>query len=219
MASAAAAPSDECSGSAWQAEMMEHSAESSKADILARACAALSSDNPVLAGQVLRTEYPFETTTKAARRYTERQSLRVFYRDGFIDRYSGTRLVHPGVLRLLSIVLPDEFPAHPNWDMNKSHFGFWELFPSIDHLVPVARGGADDATNWVTTSMLRNSAKYQWTLEELGWPLLPAGDISIWDGLATWYTDYLTQRPEVRADQPYLRRWSSATLAIQAEAS
>lgn len=196
---------------------MEHSSGSSKAGVLARACAALSNDNPTLAGQVLRTEYPFVATTKVARRYNERQSLRVFYRDGFIDRYSGAQLVHPGVLRLLSIVLPDEFPAHPNWDMNKSHFGFWELFPSIDHVVPVARGGADDATNWVTTSMLRNSAKSQWTLEELGWSLLPAGDMSTWDGLSNWYSNHLAHHPQLLENQPYLRRWLSATLAIDAE--
>jgi hypothetical protein len=154
---------------------------------------------------------------KSARRYTERQSLRVFYRDGFIDRYSGTQLVHPGVLRLLSIVLPEEFPAHPNWDMGKSHFGFWELFPSIDHLVPVARGGADDHTNWVTASMLRNSAKAQWTLDELGWELQPSGDMTVWDGLSSWYTNYLTGHPQLRDDQPYLRRWFTATVAVDAE--
>lgn len=139
-----------------------------KADVLARACAALDVAEMDVGKEILRTEYPFIAVAKTSRRYTERQCLRVFYRDGFTDRYSGTRLVHPGALRVLSVVFPDEFPAHPNWEMKRSHFAFWELFPSIDHVVPVARGGADDETNWVTTSMLRNSAKSHWTLEELG---------------------------------------------------
>lgn len=196
---------------------MDSSSELSKAGVLAQACAALDSDDLVRAGEILRAGYPFVATTKAGRRYTERQSLRVFYRDGFVDRYSGAQLVHPGALRLLSLVLPNEFPAHPNWDMSKSHFGFWELFPTIDHLVPVARSGADDDTNWVTTSMLRNSAKAHWTLEELGWSLLPAGGSMTWDGLATWYVDYLTRHPQFSVDHLYLRRWFSATVAVQAE--
>lgn len=46
-----------------------------------------------------------------------------------------------------------------------------ELFPSIDHLVPAACGGADDESSWISTSMLRNSAKAHWPLDELGWTL------------------------------------------------
>ena len=41
---------------------------------------------------------------------------------------------------------------------------------TIDHVIPVARGGADDESNVVTTSMLRNSAKSNWLLDEVGWP-------------------------------------------------
>jgi HNH endonuclease len=53
---------------------------------------------------------------------------------------------------------------------------FWEVGATIDHVVPVTRGGADDESNWVTTSMARNSAKMNWTLEELGWTLHPPGN-------------------------------------------
>jgi len=57
------------------------------------------------------------------------------------------------------------------------------LFPTIDHVVPVARGGADDETNWVATSMLRNSANANWTLAELGWALRPASRDDTWDSM------------------------------------
>jgi 5-methylcytosine-specific restriction endonuclease McrA len=188
----------------------------SKAAVLARACSALADGDPARAGAVLRSDYPFVATNKVTRRHTERESLRVFFRDGFVDRYSGTRLVHPGVLRLLSIVLPDEFPAHQSWDMTKTHFGFWELLPSVDHLVPVARGGADDATNWVTASMLRNTAKAHWTLDELGWSLHEPGDIRDWDGLSAWFVDHLADHPQLLDGNPYLRRWLSATRDVRA---
>lgn len=51
--------------------------------------------------------------------------------------------------------------------MSECHIVYWELFPTIDHIVPVARGGRNSEENWVSTSMLRNSAKFNGTLEEL----------------------------------------------------
>lgn len=132
-------------------------------------CRALSQGDHKQAASIASAEYPFVAPAKVKRRYTETEMMRVFVRDGFIDRYSGQRLVFPGTLRLLSQLMPEQFPAHKNWKMSESHVVFWELFPTIDHVVPVARGGADEERNWVTTSMLRNSAKAQWTLDELGW--------------------------------------------------
>lgn len=141
----------------------------------------------------------------------------MFYRDGFIDRYSGTRLVNPGVLRLLSVLVPEAFPAHPNWDMGQSHIGFWELFPTIDHVLPIGRGGADEMENWATTSMLRNSAKAHWMLAELDWQMIPAGDVAEWDGLSSWFIDYAAAHPEQIAGNAYIRKWLSATIDIARE--
>ncbi|KZF06332.1 MULTISPECIES: HNH endonuclease [unclassified Rhodococcus (in: high G+C Gram-positive bacteria)] len=188
-----------------------------KADVLARACAALSNGDDNAAKAIIDTDYPHVVGTVAQRRYTLPEMLRTFYRDGFLDRYSGDRLIHPGALRLLSVVLPNEFPAHSNWKMTETHFAFWELFPTIDHLDPVARGGADEASNWVTTSMLRNSAKAHWRLDELGWTLHPPGDAQQWDGLSGWFTDYLTEHPGLESSSGYLRRWLRVTRAVQAE--
>jgi len=60
--------------------------------------------------------------------------------------------------------------------------------------------------NWMTTSQLRNSAKSNWTLEELGWRKLPEGDLSIWDGLASWFQDYIAGHPDHLSDS-YIRAW------------
>ncbi|GCE37832.1 hypothetical protein Rhow_000678 [Rhodococcus wratislaviensis] len=187
-----------------------------KADILARVSAAVGKGELDRGRQILRTEYPFTPIAKTARKYTARQCLRIFYRDGFLDRYSGLKLVHPGALRALSVIMPEELPAHPNWAIDQAHFAYWELSPTLDHLMPVARGGADDETNWMSTSMLRNSAKAHWTLDELGWTLSPAGDYKKWDGLAGWFVEYLHAHPELVTDK-YLARWFRATVDVRAE--
>ena len=98
--------------------------------------------------------------------------------------------------------------------MTETHMVYWELFPTIDHIVPVARGGPDDEENWVTTSMLHNSAKSNWTLEELGWQLVPPGDFKQWDGLLGWFVTFLQQQQSHLADK-YIRRWHRAALAVQ----
>lgn len=180
-----------------------------RADIIAQVCAALAGGDSAGAASIARAGYPFTPGANAGRRYTELQSLRVFWRDGFIDRYSGKRLVFPGTLRLLTQLLPSEFPAHPNWKMAESHIVYWELFPTVDHVIPVARGGVDDASNWVTTSMLRNSAKAHWTLEELGWHMVEPGEVSQWDGLTRWFTAYVAGNPTILQDA-YVRRWHRA---------
>jgi len=178
-------------------------------DTLHRVCAQLLAGRTGEAKEIARSEYPFTRSEAHQRRYTELQSLGIFVRDGFVDRYSGKRLIFPGTLRLLTQLLPEEFPFHPNWKMGESHIVYWELFPTIDHVIPVARGGHDTESNWVTTSMLRNSAKSGWTLEELGWEVAPPGHLAEWDGLTSWFCRYARQAPEA-VSTPYLTRWHRA---------
>jgi hypothetical protein len=49
------------------------------------------------------------------RQYSKSQATRILVRDGFCDRYSGDRLIFPGVLRILSDLFPRQFQWHPNW--------------------------------------------------------------------------------------------------------
>lgn len=172
-------------------------------------CAELAANGTFAARHIISSRYPHAPVEAAARRYSDAQKLAVFRRDGFIDRYTGQRLVNPGVLRLIHVLLPDVFPFHPNWKMTETHIAFWELLPTIDHVIPVTRGGADDESNWVTTSMRTNRAKDMWTLAELGWDLHPKGDISVWDGLTGWFVKYLTDNPLPGADtnSQYVRSW------------
>ena len=190
----------------------------SKAGVLSDVCAALAIGNSRSAKETLKERYPFVPVEIIVRRFSVSKSMDLFMRDGFIDRYKGNRLMNPGVLRLLHVVLGDDFPAHPNWKVAETHFAFWELFPTVDHVLPLSRGGCDDESNWVTASMLSNQAKAQWTLDDLGWKLHPAGKVEEWDGLSRWLVDYLAANPTVLAEaaephRGYIRRWLIATKA------
>lgn len=179
-----------------------------KTRVVKDVCSALAAGDTHAASEIAQRDYPFSATPASKRSFSATAATSVFLRDGFIDRYSGTQLVFPGVLRLLSRLLPAEFPAHPNWKMSESHMIYWELFPTVDHIQPVARGGTDTPENWVTTSMVLNSAKSNWTLSELRWTLLPPGDVS-WDGMLQWFLDFVSRSPEHLADT-YLNNWHIA---------
>lgn len=190
----------------------------SKADVLSDVCDALAVGDPDSAKEKLRDGYPFKPVGTIARRYSESDSMKLFLHDGFIDRYTGNRLVNPGVLRLLHVLLGPDFPAHPNWKVSETHPAFGELFPTVDHVVPVSRGGDDDESNWVTASMVSNQAKNQWAVDDLGWKRHPTGVVKGWDGLSRWLVDYLAANPTVLAKAPephrsYIRRWLTATMA------
>lgn len=144
---------------------------------IARVCELLTGAGPEAALAYLEAEYPFGPLVTLKRSYGPREATRVFVRDGFIDRYSGDRLVFPPVLRLLSDLLGERFPYTPAWRTDATHSAYWEVGATIDHQVPVTLGGPDNESNWVTTSMARNFAKMNWRLEALGWDLHPAGDI------------------------------------------
>jgi hypothetical protein len=118
-------------------------------DVVSNVCAAVGRQDLERAQRLLQVDYPHVRPTMAGRQHSVRERTNVFVRDGFVDRYSGLRLVFPGTLRLLSLLLPDDVPFHPNWKTDACHRMFWELYPTIDHIYPVARGGPDTATNWV----------------------------------------------------------------------
>jgi 5-methylcytosine-specific restriction endonuclease McrA len=180
-----------------------------RADILAAVCRLLDADERDRASALIQREYPFSPVEPTKRTCSLVEALHVFRRDGFVDRYSGGRLVFPGVLRVLSGQLGAAFPYHPNWKTSETHFAYWELYPTVDHLIPVTRGGRDEPGNWMTTCMLRNSAKGNWTLEELGWSLHPAGNLAQWDGLETWFTAHVERTPLLKQDTG-VRDWCRA---------
>lgn len=193
---------------------MIHKGMVEKSFAIAEACAALKSGLREQAISLLRRDYPFAPHPVTKRQCGPLQSTRVFVRDGFIDRYTAKRLIFPPVLRVMSLDLPLDFPYHPNWKTDVTHPAYWEVGASVDHLIPVSRGGLDDDSNWITTSMARNSAKGNWTLAELGWSLKARGNFKDWDGLIHWFLEYTNERREMIA-APMMRQWHrAATLAV-----
>ncbi|MDR0716000.1 MAG: HNH endonuclease [Azoarcus sp.] len=170
------------------------------------ACDEIMTGSMDRARDIISTEYPFFPLSNSGRTYSTYQKTKIFLRDGFIDRYSGDRLVFPAVLRLFSCIMPIEFPFHKNWKTSECHIAYWQLHPTVDHIVPVSRGGADNESNWVCTSQLKNSAKSNWLLEELDWTLHEPGRLDDWDGLIYWYIKYIDQHGEF-LKYKYLSSW------------
>lgn len=181
----------------------------SNAEVLRQVTAVLSTGDLESARSIAQRDYPFIPTISAGRHYSEYDQTALFVRDGFVDRYSGKRLVFPGALRLLSHLLPQELPYQSNWKMSDCHIMYWELYPTLDHVIPVARGGKDERSNWVTTSQFRNSAKGNALLEEIGWSLQQPGDFREWDGLLAWFVSYYERDLSLLTLAP-LRPWYRA---------
>ena len=119
-----------------------------ESEILAQACSHLDLGDKASAANFIRTKLPFERIEKASRTFTANVATRIFIRDGFVDRFSGQRLIFPGALRLLSLLLPTEIPYHENWKLSETHPAFWTLCATIDHLVPVTRAALIQMKIW-----------------------------------------------------------------------
>lgn len=177
-----------------------------KVRVLEKAAQEILNGEIESAREVIKNEYPFKKLSSAGRNYTDKQKMAQFRRDGFIDRYSGQKLLNPGLLKVLSHYMPDVFPYHAHWKMEECHNAYWEFVPTVDHIYPVALGGADSEENWATTSMLHNSIKNNWTLEQLQWELYEVGNYEEWDGLTGLFVKLVEAAP-VLIEDAYIKRW------------
>lgn len=174
--------------------------------VIKRVAEKLYENNTNEAITILNNEYPFSHIDTEKRTYTIKQKMDQFRKDGFIDRYSGDKLLNPGILKVVSYYLPNDFPYHQHWKVSESHIAYWELSPTIDHVIPVSAGGKDVTENWVTTSMLHNSIKSNWSLEQLQWKLYPAGSLDEWDGLTDLFLKMVESNDKLLEDN-YIKNW------------
>jgi hypothetical protein len=185
-------------------------ASDEKTSIIFEVSQAISAGSIERAADIMRKKYPFVAIEREGRRYSRSRAVKIFRRDGFVDRYSGRRLVFPGSLWLISRRLGQGiFPYDAHWAMNRCHIAYYELFPVLDHVKPIARGGEDTEENLVTTSTLRNSAKANFLLEELGWRLLKISELNYWDGLTGWFVDMVKDDDDALED-PFCGGWFAA---------
>ena len=166
----------------------------------------LLKENTMEAKNIIQKECPHTYYETEKRTYTINQKMNQFVRDGFIDRYTGKKLLNPGILKIISHYFPEEFPYHPHWKMTETHIAYWELVPTIDHIYPIAKGGVDNEDNWVTTSMKNNSIKSNYTIDDIHWTLYPKGDITEWDGLTKVFVQLVEDDKELLKDS-YIKSW------------
>jgi 5-methylcytosine-specific restriction endonuclease McrA len=184
----------------------------SEVGILVNICDALTRGQVANASELLG-EYSFKKSTIERKTIPYTMAVQVFVRDGFIDRYSGQRLIFPPVLRIVSERLGQElFPFHPHWKTECTHPAFWDLGATVDHFIPITMGGKHEKENLRTTSGTWNTVKSNCTLDDLGWRERQPPkdrDKAQWDGLLAWFLEYVEQNPEALKVK-MVRRWYDA---------
>ena len=114
----------------------------------------------------------------------EGSSLEVFSLDSYVCCYCGRWTLEPEVMHQLSRAFPSEFPTHPNWKLDSTHIAYWTHTASIEHVVPLARGGSNARQNLRTACYLCQDAKSDILLDELGWSLRGQSESEVsWMGL------------------------------------
>jgi 5-methylcytosine-specific restriction endonuclease McrA len=113
------------------------------------------------------------------------QAKSIFDRDRYVCRYCGRRTIDLDVLKALSRAFPDVLPYHPHWKFDASHMLYWTHSASVEHAVPVSRGGTSEPGNLITTCYECNASKGAFLAEELGWRQLPPAEAD-WDGLISY---------------------------------
>lgn len=137
-----------------------------------------------------------------------RKQCDVFWRDNFHCRYCGRKTVLSPVMELLAGFFPDDFPFESDhWRGGVTHPAFLECSPFIDHVEPGSQSGRwTDDNNLVTACNVCNTVKADFTLQTLGWDLLPIPPSS-WDGLARSYRVLwvLAGEPEAQRHTGWMR--------------
>ena len=110
-----------------------------------------------------------------------RRQAGVYKRDNYTCRFCSRRTVAPIMLRLVGELFPETFGYHPNWKTNATDISFLILSTSLEHLLPVTRGGSNEPTNLRTACAMCNYTKSNYTLAELGWTDLRSSG-EYWDG-------------------------------------
>lgn len=129
---------------------------------------------------------------------TQKVKRSTFERDQFTCRFCGTKTIDLEVLKALSRIFPAELPYNSAWKHGESSLVYWTHSTSLEHILPIARGGLDDIANYATTCYACNDARGDLLLEEIGWKDRLSSPVS-WDGLRRYLTVLRKLLPEEAA--------------------
>lgn len=180
----------------------------SRADVLIYACLALEAGSAHAAEKIIATGFPFSHYLNDEKPLSEAAQLKIFRRDGFIDRFTGQKVFLPPVLTVLSEMLPDVFPNHPNWKRDETHQAHEMFNATIKKIIP---NRPADEFNLVTVSSKTKFVVANATLEDLGWKLLSLEEIDDirWDGMTDWFVRYVDEHREL-LETSLIARWYKA---------
>ncbi|MBR1646843.1 MAG: hypothetical protein IJ685_08710 [Selenomonadaceae bacterium] len=181
----------------------------SRADALIYACLALEAGSIDAVKKIIETGFPFSQYIKDEdKTLSEANQLKIFRRDGFIDRFTGQKVFLPPVLPILSIKLPDVFPNHPNWKRDETHQAHEMFNATIKKIIP---NRPADEFNLVTVSSKTKFVVANATLEDLGWKILSLEEIADirWDGMTNWFVNYVDENRDL-LETSLIARWYKA---------
>jgi hypothetical protein len=156
----------------------------------------------------IKSGAPFAARTRTKRGLNDTQKFHVWKSDGFCCRYTGERLFLPIYLRALSELWPTDFPYQVHWKSDETHDAHWSHGASIEHVDPIAFGGAETVDNWITTSGARNQVRSRHSLDQLGWTISERPAPGQWDGGSQLFLDLLKRYPTVRSTNA-CRKWAT----------
>ena len=183
--------------------------DNSKADVLIHACLALEAGSVDAAKKIIERDFPFSRYVKDERTFTPVEQIKIFMRDGFVDRFTGKRVFLPPVLAVLSKEMPETFPWSSSGDRAKTHQAHEMLSAAVKKVIP--SGSSKDTANLVTVSALNKLSRGNATLADLGQPLLTLDDIASarWDGMTGWFVNYVHEHKALLNDNN-IARWYKA---------
>ncbi|MBR4383255.1 MAG: hypothetical protein IKP64_06830 [Selenomonadaceae bacterium] len=182
--------------------------DNSRADALFYACLALETGSVNAAEKIIATGFPFSGYLNDEKPLSEAAQLKIFRRDGFVDRFTGQKVFLPPVLTVLSEMLPDVFPNHPNWKRDETHQAHEMFTATVKKIIP---NRPADEFNLATAAYKTKAAKANATLEDLGWKILSLEEIADlrWNGMTGWFMNYVDDHRDLLS-VPLIARWYKA---------
>ena len=88
-----------------------------KAELIKDISFCLMNNDKMATLEIINIYYKFSNKDIKVRKRSEYEKLEKYLNDGFIDSYTGEKLIFSGMLNIISNYFPKEFPYHSHWKM------------------------------------------------------------------------------------------------------